>query len=115
MEINNNGEIECVTENIKDIISHDRTELYKKPIYSLLPPSDHSKIRPVIRSVQNFGWSTTESEKFHAIKTSLLKNFNKEGVTGLVFLLFTCLFELQCKLDTIKQSKVRNLKRSIAN
>lgn len=72
MEINSKGEIECVTENIKDLILAERTELYKKSIFSLLHADDHAKIKPLLRNIQNFAWGSTESDKFQYIHARLL-------------------------------------------
>lgn len=58
LEINSNGEIECVTENIRDLIYQDRSELHKRSIYSVLHANDHRKIRPLLRAIQELGvWS----------------------------------------------------------
>ncbi|KOB78944.1 Steroid receptor coactivator, partial [Operophtera brumata] len=68
LEINSKGEIECVTENIKDLILRDRTELYKKSIYSLVHVKDHAKLRPLLRCIQTYNWSSGETDKFQAIQ-----------------------------------------------
>ncbi|XP_050670199.1 nuclear receptor coactivator 2 [Leptidea sinapis] len=68
MEINSRGDIECVTENIKDFILFERTELYKKSLFSLLHPDDHAKFNPLLRTVQTFAWGAADSEKFQNIQ-----------------------------------------------
>lgn len=72
LEINAKAEIECVSENIKDLILRDRTELYKKSIFSLVHVKDHAKLRPLLRCIQTYNWSSGESDKFQAIQASLI-------------------------------------------
>lgn len=72
MEINSKGEIECVTENIKDLVLAERTELYKKSIFSLLHADDHAKLKPLLRKIQNFSWGSGDSDKFQYIHARLL-------------------------------------------
>lgn len=72
MEINSKGEIECVTENIKDLVLSERTELYKKSIFSLLHADDHAKIKPLLRNIQNISWNSGDSNKFQYIHARLL-------------------------------------------
>ncbi|XP_063529859.1 nuclear receptor coactivator 1-like isoform X1 [Cydia strobilella] len=71
LEINSEGKIVCVTENIKDFILQDRTELYKKSIFSLLHARDHAKIKPLLKNIQSFGWSAGDTDKFQAIQARL--------------------------------------------
>ncbi|XP_045520917.1 uncharacterized protein LOC123712042 isoform X2 [Pieris brassicae] len=72
MEINSKGEIECVTENIKELILVERTELYKKSIFSLLHTEDHAKLRPLLRNIQTFTWGPTDPEKYQNIQARFL-------------------------------------------
>lgn len=72
LEINSKGEIECVTENIKDLILRDRSELYKKSIFSLVHVKDHAKLRPLLRCIQTYNWSSGEIDKFQAIQAGLI-------------------------------------------
>lgn len=72
MEINSKGEIECVSENIKDLVLTDRTELYHKSIFSLLHEDDHGKIKPLLRHIQNFAWSAGELDKSQYVHARLL-------------------------------------------
>ncbi|RVE48635.1 hypothetical protein evm_006706, partial [Chilo suppressalis] len=81
LEINGKGEIECVTENIKDFTLHDRTELYKKSIFSCLHVNDHAKLRPLLRNIQKFAWGSGEFDRFHAIQVRLLVK-NTNGTEG---------------------------------
>lgn len=81
LEINSKGEIECVTENIRDLVLHDRTELYKKSIFSVLHADDHIKLRPLLRNIQTFGWGAGEIDKFQAIQARLLVK-NPNGTEG---------------------------------
>ncbi|XP_047987922.1 uncharacterized protein LOC125227614 isoform X3 [Leguminivora glycinivorella] len=77
LEINAEGKIVCVTENIKDFILQDRTELYKKSIFSLLHVRDHAKIKPLLKNIQSFGWSAGDTDKFQAIQARLaIQNSN---------------------------------------
>lgn len=69
LEINSEGQIICVTENIKDFILQDRTEL--KSIFSILHDRDHAKIKPLLRNIKNFGWATGDTDKFQAIQARL--------------------------------------------
>lgn len=78
LEINAQGEIECITENIKDLIQRDRAELYRKSIFSIVHVKDHAKLRPILRNIQTFNWSSGEIDKFHVIQTQLLIN-NSNG------------------------------------
>lgn len=85
LEINSNGEIECVTENIKDLILQERTELHKRSIFSLLHANDHAKLRPLLRNIQTFGWGAGETDKFQAIQARILvKNPNGTESSGYV-------------------------------
>ncbi|CAH0748970.1 unnamed protein product [Diatraea saccharalis] len=81
LEINAKGEIECVTENIKEFTLQDRTELYKKPIFSCLHVNDHAKLRPLLRNIQKFAWGSGEVDRFHAIPVRLLVK-NTNGTEG---------------------------------
>ncbi|XP_053608193.1 uncharacterized protein LOC128673996 isoform X3 [Plodia interpunctella] len=81
LEINSKGEIECVTENIKELVLQDRTELYKKSIFSLLHVNDQAKLKPLLRVIQSFAWGSGEIEKFQAIQARLLVK-NTDGTEG---------------------------------
>ncbi|CAB3231051.1 unnamed protein product [Arctia plantaginis] len=72
LEINSKAEIECITENIKELTLQDRSELYKKSIFSLLHAKDHAKLRPLLRNTQTFNWGTGEIDKFQAIQARLI-------------------------------------------
>ncbi|XP_047042032.1 nuclear receptor coactivator 2-like isoform X3 [Helicoverpa zea] len=83
LEINSKAEIECITENIKELTLQDRTELYKKSIFSLLHVKDHVKLRPLLRNIQTFNWGSGEIDKFQAIQARLLiKNSNGTDSAG---------------------------------
>ncbi|XP_026746437.1 nuclear receptor coactivator 2-like [Trichoplusia ni] len=83
LEINSKAEIECITENIKELTLQDRTELYKKSIFSLLHVKDHAKLRPLLRNIQTFNWGAGEIDKFQAIQARLLiKNSNGTDSVG---------------------------------
>ncbi|XP_060803001.1 transcription initiation factor TFIID subunit 4 isoform X2 [Amyelois transitella] len=81
LEINSKGEIECVSENIKDLTLQDRTELYKKSIFSLLHVNDQAKLKPLLRVIESFAWGSGEIEKFQAIQARLLVK-NTDGTEG---------------------------------
>lgn len=74
LEINSRGEIECVTENIKELVRKERTELYRTSIFDLLHIEDHTKLRPLLRDIQTYGWGAGETDKFQAIQVRLLEN-----------------------------------------
>lgn len=74
LEINSGGEIECVTENIKELIRKERTELYKTSIFDLLHIEDHKKLRPLLRDIQTYGWGAGDADKFQAFQVRLLDN-----------------------------------------
>lgn len=83
LELNSKGEIECISDNIKEFILLDRTELYKESIYSLLHKEDHVKIRPLLRNIQNFGWGSGDLDKVHVIQVQLLvKKSDGNDCTG---------------------------------
>lgn len=70
--MNSKGEIECATENIKDLVLQDRTDLHKKSIFSLLHVNDHSKLKPLLGDAQSLAWSSGAIDKFQAIQARLL-------------------------------------------
>lgn len=74
MEINSRGEIECVTENIKELVRKERTDLYKTSIFDLLHIEDHTKLRPLLRDIQTYSWGAGDTDKFQAIQVRLLDN-----------------------------------------
>lgn len=88
LEVNSNGEIECVTENIRDLIHVGRTELYKKSIFSLLHSGDHAKFKPILRNAQTFSWCSQDIDKFEAIQVRLIKSLNANDGAGFVLFLF---------------------------
>lgn len=51
LEISADGVIECVTENIKDLIRYTRNELLTQSIYSYLHPGDHGKLSPILHNM----------------------------------------------------------------
>jgi hypothetical protein len=81
LEINAKGEIECITENIKEFTLQERTELYKKSIFSCLHANDHAKLRPLLKTIQTFAWGSGEVDRFHAIQVRLLVK-NTNGTEG---------------------------------
>lgn len=83
LEINCKGEIECVTENIKEFTQQDRIELYNKSIFSCLHVNDHAKLRPLLRNIQTFAWGAGEVDRFQSIQARLLvKNSNGNDGVG---------------------------------
>ncbi|XP_059617305.1 nuclear receptor coactivator 2 isoform X2 [Phlebotomus argentipes] len=63
LEINAEGIIECVTENIKDLITFTRAELSRQSIYSYLHPGDHGKLSPILNNMSfAVGWGGTEED-----------------------------------------------------
>lgn len=101
MDINSKGEIVCVTENIKDLILAEKSELLKQSIFSLLHTDDHTKIKPLLRNTQNAGWSSGESDKSQYIHARLLiKDSNVTDGARLVLyfdLIFYAFFYLRNK------------------
>lgn len=51
LQINSDGIIETVTENIKDLIHFTPADLLKQPIYSYLHPGDHAKLSPLLSNM----------------------------------------------------------------
>ncbi|XP_055299540.1 putative uncharacterized protein DDB_G0271606 isoform X25 [Sitodiplosis mosellana] len=51
IQINSDGIIETVTENIKELINFTSTDLLKQPIYSYLHPGDHAKLSPLLNNM----------------------------------------------------------------
>lgn len=74
LEINSRGEIECVTENIQELVQKERTKLCKTSIYDLLHIEDRSKLSPLLRDIQKYGWDSGDTVKFQAIQVRLLEN-----------------------------------------
>lgn len=91
LEINSKGEIECITENIKDLIYQDRTELHKRSIFSLLHVNDHSKIRPLLRTIQTLGWGAGDINKFQSVQVKLVIKTN--GINAPRYhIIFLCIY-----------------------
>lgn len=74
LELNHKGEIECITENIKDIISRGRTELFKVPLCDLLHVSDHSKVKAIVRNIETVGWPSEDTGKFQSFQARFIKD-----------------------------------------
>ncbi|VVC96712.1 unnamed protein product, partial [Leptidea sinapis] len=106
MEINSRGDIECVTENIKDFILFERTELYKKSLFSLLHPDDHAKFNPLLRTVQTFAWGAADSEKFQNIQARFLCDLSgiENFITSPINLAGTRYLELVESSDRVRVS-----------
>lgn len=51
LEISAEGIIECVTDNIVDLVRYTSDELHSQSIYSYLHPGDHSKLSPVLNNM----------------------------------------------------------------
>lgn len=63
LEINAEGQIECVTENIKDLVRYTRSELLSQSIYSYLHAGDHGKLSPILNNNMSFtlgGWDQSD-------------------------------------------------------
>ncbi|XP_026475754.1 nuclear receptor coactivator 3-like isoform X2 [Ctenocephalides felis] len=58
LQISAEGRIECVTENISDLIRWTRAELQHKSIYDYLHENDHDKLQPILC---NLSAATTQS------------------------------------------------------
>lgn len=54
IQINSDGIIESVTDNIKDLIQFTSAELLKQQIYSYLHPSDQAKLSPLLNNNMSF-------------------------------------------------------------
>lgn len=97
LEINSKAEIECITENIKELTQQDRSELYKKSIFSLLHSKDHAKLRPLLRNTQTYNWGPGEIDKFQAIQARLIvKDSNGTDSTGYVFIMYLFYTHMCC-------------------
>lgn len=58
LQINAEGRIECVTENISELIRWTRAELQHKSIYDYLHENDHDKLQPILC---NLSTTTTQA------------------------------------------------------
>lgn len=61
LQINSDGIIETVTENIKELIHFTPADLLKQPIFSYLHPGDHNKLSPLLNSM-SFQLSTWDRQ-----------------------------------------------------
>lgn len=81
VQINSEGLIECVTENIKELIRYTRGELYKQSIYSYLHPGDHGKLSPILNNMSfTLGWEQDDGQQ----STSTSKRQQKSRIRMLV-------------------------------
>lgn len=87
-----------MSENIKDLIHVDRTELYKKSIFSLLHESDHTKLKPLLRNSQALVWDSGNIDKFQATQVRLIKSTNANDVTGYVLMSIYRTFAVTCEM-----------------
>lgn len=61
LEINAEGVIECVSENIKDLIQFTRQDLQNQSIYSYLHPGDHKILSPILNNMTfSLGWDNLD-------------------------------------------------------
>lgn len=75
LQINSDGIIETVTENIKDLIHFTPAELLKQPIYSYLHPGDHAKLSPLMNnmSFQLSNWDRQDDSQAAQNKRNIQK------------------------------------------
>ncbi|XP_055684535.1 nuclear receptor coactivator 2 isoform X3 [Lutzomyia longipalpis] len=83
LEINAEGIIECVTENIKDLIAFTRAELSRQSIYSYLHPGDHGKLSPILNNMSfTVGWGATEDDSQSPQQPQAVTGPNQAGSGG---------------------------------
>ncbi|XP_055711682.1 nuclear receptor coactivator 2 isoform X6 [Phlebotomus papatasi] len=83
LEINAEGIIECVTENIKDLIMFTRAELSRQSIYSYLHPGDHGKLSPILNNMSfTVGWGATEDDSQSPQQPQVPPGSNQAGSGG---------------------------------
>lgn len=78
--INCAGEIECVTDNIKDLIQWDRADLHRQTIYNYLHNDDHHKFVSILQSMPSV-WSRSENlpgRRLRGIHSRLLIKPNED-------------------------------------
>lgn len=75
LQLNSDGIIETVTENIKDLIHFTPTDLIKQPIYSYLHAGDHAKLSPLLNnmSFQVSNWDRQEDGQSAQNKRNIQK------------------------------------------
>lgn len=62
LQLNSDGIIETVTENIKELIHFTPADILKQPIYSYLHPGDHAKLSPLLGNNMSFQLSNWERQ-----------------------------------------------------
>lgn len=61
LEINAEGIIECVSQNVKELIQFTRQELHKQSIYTFLHPGDHKILSPILNNMTfSQGWESLD-------------------------------------------------------
>lgn len=61
LEINAEGIIECVSENIKELIQFTRQDLHNQSIYTYLHPGDHKILSPILNNMTfSQGWESLD-------------------------------------------------------
>lgn len=61
LEINAEGIIECVSENIKELIQFTRQDLHNQSIYTYLHPGDHEILSPILNNMTfSQGWESLD-------------------------------------------------------
>lgn len=75
IQINSDGIIETVTENIKDLIHFTSADLLKQPIYSYLHAGDHGKLSPLLNnmSFQLNSWDRQDDSQSAQNKRNIQK------------------------------------------
>lgn len=68
LEISAEGIIECVTENIKDLVRYTRSDLHSQSIYSYLHPGDHGKLSPILHNMSFAALSWDQNDDRQARK-----------------------------------------------